>query len=191
MDAFEQVVSEMLWMDGFWVQTSVKVNLTPKEKKKVGKPTMPRPELDIVAYRGRDNSLYVVECKSFINSRGVTFAGLSGADTVTAGRYKLFSDANAKLRNVVFNRLTAQLAESGACPPIPASNVRLCLACGHIASKENRSKLRKHFEDRKWELWDEDWLRKHLENMAKSKYENQVSHVVAKLLRDKSRLIEL
>jgi hypothetical protein len=49
MDAFEQVVSEMLWMDGFWVQTSVKVNLTPKEKEIVGKRTMPRPELDIVA----------------------------------------------------------------------------------------------------------------------------------------------
>ena len=85
MDAFEQVVSEMLWMDGFWVQTSVKVNLTPKEKKSVGKPTMPRPELDIVGYGGLDNSLYVVERKSFINSRGVTFAGLSGADAVTAG----------------------------------------------------------------------------------------------------------
>ena len=49
MDAFERVVSEMLWMDGFWVQTSVKVNLTPKEKESVGKRTMPRPELDIVA----------------------------------------------------------------------------------------------------------------------------------------------
>jgi hypothetical protein len=181
MDAFEQVVSEMLWMDGFWVQTSVKVNLTPKEKEIVGKRTMPRPELDIVAYRGRDNLLYVVECKSYLNSRGVTFAGLSGADAVTAGRYKLFSDAKPKLREVVLNRLRAQLTESGACPSIPASNVRLCLACGHIASKDNRSKLRKHFEDRKWELWDEDWLREHLKKMAKSKYENQISHVVAKL----------
>lgn len=107
MDAFEQVVSEMLWMDGFWVQTSVKVNLTPKEKGSVGKLTMPRPELDIVAYRGRDNLLYVVECKSFINSRSVTFAGVSGADNATAGRYKLFSDANPTLRKVVFNRLRA------------------------------------------------------------------------------------
>jgi hypothetical protein len=182
MDAFEQVVSEMLWMDGFWVQTSVKVNLTPKEKESVGKRTMPRPELDIVAYRGRDNLLYVVECKSYLNSRGVTFAGLSGADAVTAGRYKLFSDANPKLRKVVFNRLRRQLTESGACPPIPASNVRLCLACGHIAGKDG-SKLREHFEARKWELWDEDWLRKHLKEMANSKYENQVSHVVAKLFR--------
>jgi hypothetical protein len=28
MDAFEQVVSEILWMSGFWVRTSVKVELT-------------------------------------------------------------------------------------------------------------------------------------------------------------------
>jgi hypothetical protein len=147
---------------------------------------MPRPELDIVAYRGSDNFLYVVECKSYLNSRGVTFAGLSGADAVTAGRYKLFSDANPKLRKVVLDRLRAQLIESGACPPIPASHVRLCLACGHIAGKEDRSKLREHFEVRKWVPWDEDWLREHLENMGNSKYENQVSHVVAKLLREKN-----
>ena len=28
MDAFEQVVSEILWMEGYWVRTSVKVDLT-------------------------------------------------------------------------------------------------------------------------------------------------------------------
>jgi hypothetical protein len=186
MDAFEQVVSEILWMKGFWVRTSVKVNLETEDKEAIGRPTSPRWELDIVAYSGRDNLLYVVECKSYLNSRGVTFAGLSGADAATAGRYKLFSDANDKLREVVFNRLRAQLTESGSCPPIPTCNVRLCLACGRIAGKEDRNKLRAHFEARNWELWDEDWLREHLEKIANSKYENQVSHVVAKLLRDKS-----
>ena len=128
----------------------------------------------------------MVECKSFINSRGVTFDGLSGADTVTAGRYKLFSDDSPTLRKVVFNRLRVQLTESRACPRIPARNVRLCLACGHVAGKDDRIKLRKHFKERKWEFWDEDWLREHLKKMATSKYENQVSHVVAKLLRDNS-----
>jgi hypothetical protein len=32
MDAFEQVVSEILWMRGLWVRTSVKVNLTKDDK---------------------------------------------------------------------------------------------------------------------------------------------------------------
>lgn len=184
MDAFEQVVSEILWMKGLWIRTSVKVELTPDDKKDIGKTTSPRWELDIVAYSGRDNLLYVVECKSYLNSRGVTFAGLSDTDSATASRYKLFVDE--KLREVVFKRLRAQLTKNGFCPPIPSNNVRLCLACGHIASKDNRSKLRKHFEDRKWELWDEEWLRENLDKMAKSPYENQVSHVVAKLLRDKT-----
>ena len=31
MDAFEQLVSEILWMDGYWVRTSVKVELTKEE----------------------------------------------------------------------------------------------------------------------------------------------------------------
>lgn len=33
MDAFEQLVSEILWMSGFWVRTSVKVKLTKEEKR--------------------------------------------------------------------------------------------------------------------------------------------------------------
>jgi hypothetical protein len=31
MDAFEQLVAEILWMDGHWVRTSVKVELTKEE----------------------------------------------------------------------------------------------------------------------------------------------------------------
>jgi len=183
MDAFEQVVSEILWMKGLWVRTPVEVNLQPEDKVAISKPTSPRWELDIVAYSGRDNLIYVVECKSYLNSRGVTFAGLGGADAATAGRYKLFSNENATLREVVFNRLKTQLTESPSRACFPNPDVRLCLGCGHIASKGDRIKLRDHFKAQNWELWDEDWLREHLEDMGNSKYENQVSHVVAKLLR--------
>ena len=59
MDSFEQVVSEILWMDGYWVRTSVKVDLTKEEKVQIGRPSSPRWELDIVAYSGRNNSLRV------------------------------------------------------------------------------------------------------------------------------------
>jgi hypothetical protein len=55
MDAFEQVVSEILWMDGHWVRTSVKVDLAKEEKVLIGRPSSPRWELDIVGYSGRDN----------------------------------------------------------------------------------------------------------------------------------------
>jgi hypothetical protein len=45
MDAFEQVVSEILWMSGFWVRTSVKVELTKEEKRLIGRHSSPRWEL--------------------------------------------------------------------------------------------------------------------------------------------------
>src|ERR1700719_1729521 len=81
MDAFEQVVSEILWMDGYWVRTSVKVDLTKEEKVSIGRPSSPRWELDIVGYRGRDNTLRVVECKSYLDSRGTRAASRFGPST--------------------------------------------------------------------------------------------------------------
>src|ERR1700760_2918859 len=109
MDAFEQVVSEILWMTGYWVRTSVKVYLSKEEKVRIGRPSSPRWELDIVGYSGRDNILRVVECKSYLDSRGVVFRAFDGSDAKSAERYKLFSDDN--FRAVVFNRLRIQLAD--------------------------------------------------------------------------------
>ena len=47
MDAFEQLVSEILWMEGLWVRTSVKVEITKAEKRLIGRPSSPRWEIDI------------------------------------------------------------------------------------------------------------------------------------------------
>jgi len=49
LDAFEQLVSEILWMEGYWVRTSVKVELTKEEKHLIGRHSSPRWEIDIVA----------------------------------------------------------------------------------------------------------------------------------------------
>ena len=56
-------------MEGLWVRTSVKVEITKEEKRLIGRPSSPRWEIDIVAYSGRDNLLYAVECKSYLDSR--------------------------------------------------------------------------------------------------------------------------
>ena len=178
MDAFEQVVSEILWMEGFWVRTSVKVQLTKEEKVCIGKPSSPRWELDIVGYSGRDNTLCVVECKSYLDSRGVVLRAFDGSDAKSAERYKLFSDDN--LRAVIFNRLRVQLADCGACAA--DATVKLCLACGRIATTADRTGLHRHFEAKGWELWDEKWLQARLQRLSEGGYENQVSAVVAKLL---------
>lgn len=178
MDAFEQLVSEILWMEGYWVRTSVKVELTKEEKKAIGRPSSPRWELDIVAYCGRDNVLRVVECKSYLDSRGVALSAFDGSNEPFGKRFKLFHEK--QLRKVVFARLRKQFATSGACRPDPV--VKLCLACGRIASDADRERLHKHFAEEDWELWDEPWLRERLRVMSERGYENQVSAVVAKLL---------
>lgn len=178
MDAFEQVVGEILWREGYWVRTSVKVDLTKEEKRAIDLPTSPRWELDIVAYRARDNHLKVVECKSYLDSPGVKLGGFDANNKKESSRYKLFN--KPKLREVVFGRLRPQFADSGAC--LPNSTVTLCLACGRIATDSDREGLRKHFAEQGWELLDEAWLRDRLNHMASGGYENQVSAVVAKLL---------
>src|ERR1700760_3756877 len=129
MDAFEQLVSEILWMEGYWVRTSVKVELTKDEKRQIGRPSSPRWELDIVAYNGRDNLPKVVECKSYLDSRGVALRAFDGSDAKPAERFKLFADAN--LWSVVFELLRLQFAETGACRP--NADIKLCLARGRIA----------------------------------------------------------
>ncbi|HEY0160965.1 MAG TPA: helix-turn-helix domain-containing protein [Thermoanaerobaculia bacterium] len=57
MDAFEQLVATVLDRNGYWVRTSVKVALTPEEKREIGRPSSPRWELDVVAYCGLTNEL--------------------------------------------------------------------------------------------------------------------------------------
>ena len=166
MDSFEQVVSEILWMQGYRVRTSVKVNLTAADKREIGRPSSPRWELDIVAYSGRENLLRIVEGKSYLDSTGVQSTGFEGGTEADQRRYKLFNDQT--LRRVVFHRLSTQLAECGACSE--NADVRLCLAAGKIRERD-RSWLRKHFKDQRWDLWDEDWLRKQLEVMSKQGYE--------------------
>jgi hypothetical protein len=154
MDAFEQVVSEILYIEGYWVRQSVKVELTKREKAAIGLPFSPRWELDVVAYCGRDNTLRVVECKSYIDSGGVALRAFNGRDERFGKRFKLFG--NKRLRNVVFSRLRTQFVQSGRCRPNP--KVKLCLACGRIASETDRRELRRYFAAKGWELWDDKYL---------------------------------
>ena len=178
MDAFEQLVSEILWMEGYWVRTSVKVDLTKEEKRLIGRHSSPRWEIDIVAYKGGENLLRIVECKSYFDSVGVRASCFDGSNADHANRYKLFNEPN--LRKVVFNRLCHQFIESHACQEAP--NVRLALAAGKIRNDADRKAIRAHFDAEGWDLWDESWLRERLQRMAEQGYENQVSAVVAKLL---------
>lgn len=143
----------------------------------VRRSSSPRWELDIVAYKVASNELLVVECKSFLDSRGVSMSGF-GPGSRDGSRYKLFNDDT--LREVVFRRLRLQLFDLGLIAPNP--NIRLCLVAGRTVPAD-RHKLQAYFEERNWTLWTEEWIKAELANLANQGYENDVATVVAKLLR--------
>jgi len=108
VDAFEAVVAMVLEGQGYWVRTSYKVALTKPEKVEIGRPSSPRWELDVVAYKPAENRLLVVECKSYLDSSGVSYRGFRTDEQEGTGRYKLFNES--KTWEVVSRRLFQQLA---------------------------------------------------------------------------------
>jgi hypothetical protein len=175
MDAFEQLAAELLFANGWWVQTSVKVELTKDEKKLVGRHSSPRWELDVVAYKGSTNEILVIECKSFLDSRGVQWCELQDGHSST--RYKLFREP--VLREVVLARLVTQMTSEGRCGANP--KVRLGMMAGKVRAGDEEL-LPQHFAANGWVFFGPTWLREQLNEMAARGYSNQISAVVAKLL---------
>lgn len=179
MDAFEELVAEILRADGWWVHHGYRILLSTEEKRALDNPSMPRPEIDLVAYKAGTGELLALECKSYFDSGGVHARDLLGGRN--AQRYKMFVDA--RLREVVLNRLVAQLVASGSV--IGAPVVKLGLVYGH-ATEGNAAIIQKHFAENGWLLFGPDWLRGHLQTMALQSYDNQIASVVAKLLLPRS-----
>jgi hypothetical protein len=175
MDAFENLIAMLLRRDGYWTATSVKVELTKEEKRKINRPSSPRWEIDVVAYKGSTNELLAVECKSFLDSPGVKFRNGQFEPIKT---YKLFCDQ--ELRDTILSRLKRQLIEKGACPNSPS--VKLCMAVGHIASVTDRRGLSTLFKSHGWSLFDDAWILEKLREAATTSFENDIAHVVAKLI---------
>jgi hypothetical protein len=175
VDAFEQVVAELFWAQGYWVRTSVKVNLTKEEKAEADRPTMPRPEIDVVAYHGGRNHMLALECKSYLDSRGVTFREVCGEVGTTT--YKLFR--RESLRTVVLRRLAEQSIAQGLCRP--GVTVQLGMIAGKVASTDE-PKLRVLFDRQGWFFEGPAWLKEQIKQLSGGSYENQVAAVVSKLL---------
>ena len=176
MDSFESIVRTIFENKGYWVKTSFKVDLTKEEKRRIGRPTSPRWELDVIAYKGGSNEILVIECKSYLDSPGVKAEGLKNGKYKE--RYKLFNEEI--LREVVFARLVAQLAESGSCPK--NTHVKLCLAAGKVATEKDREELSEYFKSKGWGLYPDEWIKNELVKLSTSGYENEVAIVTTKLL---------
>jgi hypothetical protein len=177
VDAFEQLVAEFLWSEGYWVQTSVRVALSQAQKVRIGRPTTPDWEIDVVAFRGDTNELIAIECKSFFDSTGVPRAEFCQSEVPTKGKYKLFCEPT--LRGVILGQLRAQLVEKGLCPPGPPA--RLGMVAGKIKSGDEDS-LRAHFHEQGWEFYGSEWLKDRLAYLSRGSYRNHLAAVVAKIL---------
>ena len=176
MDAFEELVAEVLRADGYWVHQGYKINLSKEDKRALGNPSMPRPEIDLVAYKAGTGELLSLECKSYFDSGGVHARDLLPGGRNTQ-RYKMF--VNADLRQTVLQRLAEQLIEGGTVAGAPEP--KLGMIYGY-ATPSNTEILKAHFEENGWGLYGPEWLRDHLQKMALQSYDNQVASVVAKLL---------
>ncbi len=178
MDAFEQIVKIVLEGQGWWVRQGYKVELTKDEKVAMGRHSSPRWEVDLLAFQPKTDRILVVECKSFLDSFGVRAIEFFDSDVPTKGRYKLFNET--KLRDVVFNRLHAQLVAERLV--LPSSTISLAMAVGKFKSGSDREELHERFHSRGWQLIDDLQLRKWALELSERGYEDNVATIVAKLI---------
>ena len=183
MDAFESIVAGLLWEEGYWTSIDFKVTLSKNAKAELGKFSLPRPEIDILAYRAMDNSLLWVECKSYMDSRGVKVEDLNGENKRNGERYKVFTWPEYRER--VTEALISQLISEGRIRENPG--IHYCLVTGKIATGPDREKLHGYFRSKGWILYDEVWIKQKLEQLAVKGYENDIAIQVAKLFLHKAK----
>jgi hypothetical protein len=151
MNAFEEIVKQYLEAEGYWVRPSVKVEISKDDKKAIGLPTMPRPEIDLVALNVRGNELLLVEVKSLLDSYGVWFESVSGEDPNPKYRkwFRLFNDN--RFREIVTKRLREEYLNQGLINE--NTKINYALAAGKIHSSADESKIREYFSKQ-----EEGWI---------------------------------
>jgi hypothetical protein len=105
MDCFETIAATLLEFDGYWVRRSFKVNVNKVHKRTLGKNSMPRPEIDLLAFKSKkkEDLIIAFEAKSYLNSPGVSRKEIKASHKTTKGRYKIFTCKN--YRDIVIKQL--------------------------------------------------------------------------------------
>ena len=177
MDYFEGIIKTLLEHEGYWVRQSFKVNLTKQEKRDIGKHSIPRPEIDLLAFKPKSNELIALEAKSFLDSPGVRMEDLAVEHEIPEGRYKLFTCP--RYRKIVLSRLKKDLIELGMADK--GLKVRLGLVAGKVY--RNRSEdLRKLLVSKRWFFWAPEDVRDKVNALAAKGYENEPAIITAKIL---------
>lgn len=179
MDYFESIAKTLLEDDGYWVRQSFKVNLTPAQKRQIAaeKWSIPRPEIDLLAFKASLNEVVVFEVKSYFDSGGTTLNALAAQDDIPQGRYKLFTCLN--YRKIVLDQLRADLLASGLIDA--KTQLRLGLIIGKVR-KSDLDGITALCEQNNWVFWGPDKIRDRVAKLADKGYENEPAVITAKIL---------
>jgi len=177
MDAFEEIIGKLLDEENFWVKHSVKIDLTKEEKRMINKPSAPRPEIDLVALDFKNNMLYLIEAKSYLDSPGVKISDLAENNEIQEGRYKLLTSAN--YRRVLSKRLKQDWLKMGLI------NEDTVINYGLVAGKIYQNKeaeIESLFVKKSWMFWGPSKVKSKLEALVGKGYENSAITVISKIL---------
>ena len=179
MDHFESIIATLLEAEHYWVRRSFKVTLTKEEKRQVGKHSIPRPEIDLLALHFSRNEVIALEAKSFLDSPGVKLAELQKEHEVQEGRYKLFTSHN--YRSVVLSKLLQSLIAHGMANS--NTKVTLGLAAGKVYQKKSEL-VREFMKEKGWFFWSPEDIKRKIEALAEpeSGYQNDPAIITAKIL---------
>jgi hypothetical protein len=177
VDHFESLISTLLEAEGYWLRRSFKVNVTKEEKRAIGKHSIPRPEIDILAFRFSENSVIAVEVKSFLDSPGLKLEQLQAEHEVPEGRYKLFT--TERYRTIVLARLHQDLVKCGMANA--ETKVSLGLAVGKVYQKRTEP-IREFMRERNMLFWSPEDIKQKVTALADREYENDPAIMVAKVL---------
>lgn len=180
MNAFEDIVKLYLEEEGYWVRQSVKVDITKQDKVDIGLPSMPRPEIDLVALNAKNNELLLIEVKSFLDSYGVYSEAITDEKDVFSKRYRLFTDSI--FREVVTKRLREEYLKQGLINE--NTKINYALAAGNIHSPADESRIREYFSkpERGWKLFSPKDIKEKVKELAKKGWEDNLVTITAKLI---------
>ena len=177
MDQFETIVCHLLEIEGYWIRRSFKVDLTKEEKRIVSRPTMPRPEIDVLAYNRKKDELLIIEAKSFLDSPGVSLEQLTESHDKPEGRYRLFTCEI--YREIILERLRIELINLEMISS--RTKLRLGLAAGKIHRKESQQ-VRDFMRSRGWCFLSPEDISAKIIRFIDSGYENNPVVIAAKIL---------
>ena len=177
MNAFETIVKRYLEEKGYWVRESVKAHISKEDKVALDLPSMPTPEIDLVALNMKENELLLVEAKSLLGSYGVYYEAVSDPRDKLAERYRLFT--NSKFRELVTKALHDEYLEQGLINE--KTKINYALAAGHIHSG-NEPYIAEYFSNNGWKLFSPGQIKETVKRLSKKGWEDDLITMTAKLI---------